>query len=260
MSACGPSPEELAATSAAETVAAASPTPLPTSTPTATFTPTITPFPTSTPTPLPKPDAQAMIRWKDLDLPDGFYSVHPETEEIQEGKIALSLQFGDGSTVDYTISGSFVFIDGENPSQIIYGYAFPLSTSKQKDGFDAYTQNYLKSSTSTGYNIPQNLISTIPGANDIGDLSAGVTAPYFSSMFSAPWQFSTISFRIESIGAVVFLRNDAGVPSPVSITKVARVYADSIQQANISCKLISVEPVTSSDIPTFIFEAEGFYP
>lgn len=47
LSACGPSPEELAATSAAETAAAATNTP--------TITPTMTPTPTSTPTPTPTP-------------------------------------------------------------------------------------------------------------------------------------------------------------------------------------------------------------
>jgi hypothetical protein len=49
LSACGPSPEELAATSAAETAAAATNTPIPTSTPKATQTPT--PTPTITPKP-----------------------------------------------------------------------------------------------------------------------------------------------------------------------------------------------------------------
>jgi len=45
LSACGPSPEELAATSAAETAAAATKTPKPTTTPTFTPTPTQTPVP-----------------------------------------------------------------------------------------------------------------------------------------------------------------------------------------------------------------------
>jgi hypothetical protein len=218
----------------------------------------LTPIPTSTP--LPKPDAQAMIKWKDLDLPDGFYAVPPETEEIQKGTIALSLQFSDGSTVDYSISGSFVFIDGENPSQIIYGYAFPLTTSKHRDGFDTFTKNYLKSTTSAGYNIAEDMISTIPGANDIGDFSTGVTAPYISSIFGTPWQFSNIAFRVDDIGVFVFVRNDMNVESPIDINKVAQVYADSIQHPYPSCRLVSVEPDTSSQFPTFIFEADGFYP
>ena len=59
LSACGPSKEELAATYAAETIAAASPTPTvkssetPTSSPTVTATPTSTPTPTLTSTPPP---------------------------------------------------------------------------------------------------------------------------------------------------------------------------------------------------------------
>jgi len=66
LSACGPSKEELAATSAAETIAAYTPTPTitptftptitPTPTPTFTPTPTYTPTPTGTPTPTPLPE------------------------------------------------------------------------------------------------------------------------------------------------------------------------------------------------------------
>jgi formylglycine-generating enzyme required for sulfatase activity len=57
LSACGPNKEELAATSAAETIAAASPTPTitPTYTPTVTPTPTNTPTPTTIPSPTPTP-------------------------------------------------------------------------------------------------------------------------------------------------------------------------------------------------------------
>jgi len=260
LSSCGPSPEELAATAAAETKAAATNTPIPTLTPIPTKIPTLTPIPTSTSTPLPKPDAQAMIRWKDLDLPGGSFSVDPETENIQEGKIAMSLEFGDGSTVDYITAGSFVFIDDMNPSQIIYGYAFPLPTSKHREGFDANTQNYLKSSTSTGFGIPINSISTISGANDIGDLSAGVTATYLSHLFGVPWQISMISFRIDSIGSLVFVRNDVSVKSPVNIKKVARVYASSIQNPISSCQFKNVTPVEGAAWPLYDYQTGGFYP
>lgn len=57
LNACGPSPEELAATSAVETIAAASPTPLPTDTPTPTGTSTETPTPTDLPSPTITPTA-----------------------------------------------------------------------------------------------------------------------------------------------------------------------------------------------------------
>jgi hypothetical protein len=170
----------------------------------------------------------------------------------------MSLQLGDGSTLDYIIAGSFVFIDDMNPSQIIYGYAFPLSTSKHKDGFDAYTQNFLESVMSTGFGIPLDSISTISGANDIGDLSAGVTAPY--SRLGVPWQVSEISFRIDSIGSFVFILNDVSVKSPVNIKKVARVYADSIQSPQKTCQITAIKPDLNASVPTFDFEAEGFYP
>jgi len=55
----GPSAEELASTHAAETAAAASPTPLPTDTPTVTATPTDTATPTSTHTPTQTPTVTA---------------------------------------------------------------------------------------------------------------------------------------------------------------------------------------------------------
>jgi hypothetical protein len=145
-----------------------------------------------------------------------------------------------------------------NPSQIIYGYAFPLSTSKHKDGFDAYTQNFLESVMSTGFGIPLDSISTISGANDIGDLSAGVTAPY--SRLGVPWQVSEISFRIDRIGSFVFILNDVSVKSPVNIKKVARVYADSIQSPQKTCQITAIKPDLNASVPTFDFEAEGFYP
>jgi hypothetical protein len=57
LGACGPSVQNLASTSAAETIAAASPTPLPTDTPKPTNTPTETAVPTDTPIPTDTPTA-----------------------------------------------------------------------------------------------------------------------------------------------------------------------------------------------------------
>jgi hypothetical protein len=84
LAACGPSPEELEATSAAETAAAATSTPTITPTFTPTPTPTLTPLPSNTPqptlTPSPAPEA--------IDGPKLPYSmVWPgyAPEEIWEG-------------------------------------------------------------------------------------------------------------------------------------------------------------------------------
>jgi len=69
-----------------------------------------------------------------------------------------------------------------------------------------------------------------------------------------------ISFRVDKIGAWVFVRNKADIQSPISVENVARIYASSIQQPMEYCKLVSVEPDMNADMPTFDIEAEGFYP
>jgi formylglycine-generating enzyme required for sulfatase activity len=89
LSACGPSKEELAATSAAETIAAASPTPTNTPTPTPTFTPTPTPTPTPTNTPTPTPLPQ--IGDTLVSKVDGMVLMYVPAGEFQMGSSA-----GDG--------------------------------------------------------------------------------------------------------------------------------------------------------------------
>lgn len=258
--ACGPSPEELEATSAAETKSAASSTPTFSPADTAVPTPTLTPSPEPSSTPLPGPDPLAMLHWKDLDLPAGFYSIHPSIEEVEEGRTAISLELGDGDTLDYIISGSFVFVDDRNPSQILYGYAFPLPTFKHRDVFDIYTESYLGSSIGAGFGVTADSINPIPGADQIGNASAGVTAPYNSSMFGAPWQVSVISFRVQLVGAKVFLRHAATVQAPLDILEAAQVYAESLQFPQKTCQITSVNPDLTAAVPTFDFEADGFYP
>ena len=86
MSACGPSPEELAATAIAETAAIATniptitltPTPLPTPTETPTLTPTLTPIP-PTPPDLHQifPDICQRIRIKRMSVGISFHLMHP---------------------------------------------------------------------------------------------------------------------------------------------------------------------------------------
>lgn len=254
---CGPSPEELAATSAAETAAAASPTPLPTSTPTPTFTPT--PTPTLTPTPLPDPDPKAMLKWREVGFPDGIIAIPPGVRGVEEGAYAFSLIINDGSIKEYYISGSFAFNDDlDDPSQLIYGYTVLLPSSKDREAFDDFNLNYMDLTLSSAVGVSISSVSDLSGSESIGDLSVGVTTQYDRQ--GELWQFSIVSFRVDDIGAWVFIRNDASISSPVNAVKVASVYADSIQRPVVSCKLTSVEPDTSNDVPTFIFDAEGFYP
>ena len=81
LSACGPSREELAATAAAETIAAYTPTPTRTATatptvtptPTSTFTPTPTATSTRTVTPTPTETLTPTITPTPTDTPEGYY-------------------------------------------------------------------------------------------------------------------------------------------------------------------------------------------
>jgi len=257
LSACGPSPEELAATSAAETAAAATSTPAitPTSAPTLTPKPTLTP----TPTPVPEPDSKAMLKWREAGFPDGFFAIPPGMRGVEEGANAFSLIADDGSLLEYTISGSFAFNDDfDDPSQMIYGYSVLLPTAKDRNTFDTLDADTLRAVMSNGFGVSFDSVSVIVGAGNIGDHSAGVTTEY--NRQGELWQVGFVSFRVDDIGAWVFIRNEAGVPSPVSIAQVARIYADSIQRPVIPCKLTSVEPDLSAAEPTFNIVAEGFYP
>ncbi|MCK4490653.1 MAG: hypothetical protein KAU23_10350, partial [Anaerolineales bacterium] len=200
-----------------------------------------------------------MIKWRDVGFPDGIIAIPPGAMGIKEGAYAFNLKTSDGSNLDYFISGSFAFIDDlDDPSQMIYGFTALLPSSKDKDAFDDFNLNDLSILLSNGLGVPLNSVSSITNAKGIGNLSAGVKTQY--NRQGETWQISMVSFRAKGIGAWVFVRNNANLQSPVVAEKVARVYANSIQQPEISCKLISVESDTNADVPTFNFEAEGFYP
>ena len=251
LSSCVPSPEKLAATIVAGTAAAATSTPTKTPTPITTSTPT--------PTPTPKPDSKAMLKWREVGFPDEIIAIPPDSMGVEEEAHAFSLETWDGSTRDYYISGGFAFIDDwEDTILIIYGFTALLPSSNDRDAFDNFTLEHLYFLISSLTEVPQNSVSQIKNAKDIGDVSNGVTTQYNKQ--GETWEISLVSFRVNGIGAWVFILNDASMPSPVSIEKVALVYADSIQRPVIPCKFISIEPDTTSDVPTFIFEAEGFYP
>ena len=231
------------------------PSPMVTSTPepTATLEPTVTPLPpTSTPvpantqrptsTPLPSPDAKAMIAWKELRLPGEFETFSPEAIGIQEGANAFTLTDG----TEYNISGSFLFANGENPNTLIYGYTILLPTDEDRQIFDQLIDNV---ENSTGYEL-----TTPEDAGDIGDYSKGATGEVGDEHFTA------ISFRIDNIGASVFLRHKLTDEPGIEAKDVARVYARSIEQPTQYCAIKSASAVPGADIPTFEVEAEGFYP
>ena len=221
----------------------------PTNTPEPTDTPpppTRTPIPTSPPpptaTPFPDRNPKAMIAWKDLGLPRKFKAFSPEAIGMQEGANAFTLSSGE----KYNIAGSFLFANGDNPDTKIYGYTLTLPTSAKRGVFDQLiedVQNY-------GGLRDYELLSGI----DIGNHSKGATGILDNQ------SLTIIAFRMDNIGAVVFLRHGLRVDPGIDAVHVAQVYAKSIDESTPYCKITSVRAVPGVEIPTFEVEAEGFYP
>ena len=256
LSACGPSPEELAATSAAETAAAATSTP--TITPTSTSLPTPTPSPTATPTPV--PDPEAMIQWKELGLPSGYTSQSPASIGVDEGDIAMGYVREDGSQIIYPIVSSFAFSNEWPEGLVGYTALFPneedieffdesmLSLDDQLEGIIQYSYNIFDFSEA----------AFIPEAEGFGDKSAGVEIEY--SFTGTTYKMYLFRFRIGDIGGNVILRHKADEESFIDITDLGRIYIQSILNPTDSCELISVNAVEGETWPVYDIEAKGFYP
>jgi len=257
LSACGLSPEELAATSSAETAAAASPTPLPTSTPTPTFTPTPTPTPTLTPTPLPGPDAKAMINWEALNLPEGYLSFDHELG-FGEGDWIMAAQMEDGTQIDYYIESIFTF--AEQWPEAAYGWTVIYPTEFDKDVLDAYIEIFPDQLAGIVTGFGASLISLIDNTeySDIGDNSAEAWAVYV--LDGNWWSFWGATFRIDNIGGFVFLRHSFGDEQFMEIGDLAQIYAQSIEIPTYSCNFTTITPDSDSDLPAFEYKVEGFYP
>lgn len=158
LAACGASPEVVTAT----LTSTYTPFPTPTIIPSA--TPTLVPLPTSTPTPvpLPGPDAKAMIPWKELGLSDDFWAFSASSTGIEEGANAFTLSNGTA----YNIAGSFVFANGENPTQKVYGYTIPLPKEADQKVFDRAIIDQIEGFGGLG-------LAALDTANDIADHSKG---------------------------------------------------------------------------------------
>ncbi len=245
--ACGPSQAALnsTATVAAAALFATQTARAPTPTPTPTQTPTLT----VTPTPTPQPDPNAMIAWKDLQLPADFVAISPKGFGIDKGAPGYTLNTGN-TTVSTTIEGSFVFTDADQ-TQFVFGYTMKLPTKKDRDAFDALLT------------MLPDFLASVPGAN-VSSLpvklridARGATATYKRSGIA--WRKDQVAFRIGNIGTFVFVSHPDAVV-PVDVETVAQVYADSIQKALQSCKLVSITPVEGAAWPSYDIVAEGFYP
>jgi len=257
--ACGPSPEELAATSAAETAAAATSTPTitPTSTPTLTPTPTQTP----TPTPIPDPDPKAMIDWKALNLPVGYRSLDPYEFGFGEGDWILGYILEDGTQVDYTIESSFVF--GEAWPEVAYGWTLLFPTDFDVDVLDWYIDNFASQlagivETSQGQLLTIVDDSDYPEYTIVGDKSSEAWAVYIAD--GGFWSLFGAAFRIDNIGGFVFLRHPFESDHFMEIGDLARIYAESIETPAYHCGFTSITPALDYDLPAFEYLVEGFYP
>jgi hypothetical protein len=223
----------------------------PTETPKPTDTllpPTRTPVPTATPyltaTSFRVRDPKAMIAWKELGLPANFEAFSPEAIGMEEGAIAFT--YGKKS---YKISGSFLFANGGNIStQRVYGYTVSLPTESDRQVFDGLIDSVEDYGGASGMKV-------LEDSTDIGNHSKGATGKLDDND-----DFTVICFRIDDIGACVFLRHKPTVKSGINPLQVARVYAKSIDESTSYCKITSVKPVQNSSIPTFRIKAEGFYP
>ena len=252
LSACGPSPEEQAATAAVLTAAAATSTPLPTSTPAPTFTPTPTQTPTPTPTPV--PDAGTMIDREELALPSSYQVNSPDMWGIQKGAFAYR-----APNKTYYIENSFVFGDIER-EELVFGYTVDLSGKSDIEVIDDMLSDYWDGAEE-GYSTAGRTIlgsSQLPGAENIGDKSSGFRVEYMAG--TTHILLEQVGFRIGDIYAIAVVKNFQGADPFISAIDVARVYASSIQNPIFSCQLKNVTPVEGAAWPSYDYQAEGFYP
>jgi len=259
LSACGPSPEELAATSGAETKAAATSTPLPSSTPRPTSTPT--PTPTFTPTPIPEPNAKAMINWEVLNLPAGYLTLDAYELGFGEGDWIMGIQQEDGTQIDYTVEGSFVF--GKAWPEAAYGWTVLFPSDFDLEVLDWYIDNFASQLAGIVENSQGQLISMVDNSEDskysvIGDNSSEAWSVYIAD--GQFWVLWGAAFRIDNIGGFVFLRHPFENEEFIEIGNLAQTYAQSIETPIHGCNVTTITPDSDSDLPAFEYIVEGFYP
>ncbi len=212
--ACGPSQEELDATStkvAADIFATqTAQAPTATSTPTATLTPTVTP--TATITPIPLSDAVLTIK----DLPSGFrvqsladFNVGPEIGVALFGEEVLS---------------GFAFMIETDDFEVIVGQTEFLASMDQRVLFDEMAPNFPAMLIDVVVQLITGEIAqskeVIPDLDDIGNVSGGATA----NIGGEPaMRMDVLFLRRENIGAYIWtLYFDGDVPL-ISITDAAHI-------------------------------------
>lgn len=277
--ACGPSQAQLDGTATqsalaiqgTQTAEAPTSTPIHTNTPTATTTPTETPTPTATytptptltPTPTPDPDPNAMLDWQQLNLSPQIVSIAPGTLGIEQGAMAFSYTENDEPII-YPIEGNFAFMDENEQENTIFGYTTLLPEKVDQDRYDGF----ISVSGDPGFNIYM-IENQFPGSTDIqsdelplgenlGDESAGASTSY--SLGGNDIRVDTYIFRIDDVGATVYVRYLQGSEPPVSVDQLAQVYAESIRQGLQICSLVSITHVGEELEANYQIDAEGFFP
>jgi hypothetical protein len=252
--ACGPSQESLDATATknAEQISMTQTA----EAPTATLTPKPTSTETPTPSPTPIPDAKAMLRWQDLYLPITFKSFPPSNIGLEEGAIAYTTTF-ESNSVNYPVAGSFLFGD-EDANEFLYGYSILFSTAQDREGFNDLMNDFeyfvgtqFSSYLNYGY-------ESLTDMNNMGDLSKGASATFTYN--NTKYRVDEVAFRAGKIAAFVFSRYSDGIDPSIEIGELARIYAESILNPPLPCRLTLVEAEKGATWPSYHFIAEGFYP
>lgn len=235
LSACGPSEEEVNATTTQiaaniyETQTAEAPTftPTPTVTPTPvpTDTPTPTPVPTDTPTPIPTDTPTITpsptpgleeIGVKLSDLPPTYEELPPEVMEFYAG---AGFQSFFDSSFAYT---------SDDPVEVVMGFVDRFESEFEKSVFDNQIQDpeILAVSMLSGFGLSslddENVVDymELSDLSDIGEMSAGISLAVDQD--GAILVFDLISFRQGDIGVIMMVLYPYGQEPTADVADLAR--------------------------------------
>ena len=206
-----------------------------------------------TPTQFPK----AMIDWEALNLPFGFESFYPKSIGIEEGVVAYS--GGEGvQRIEIPIVNSFYFADDLYENEI-YGYAFVTPKNREQSFINHLITNIMDITEVVVLDgIKAKDVSELNEINNIGDKSSAVTMLF--PIEDKRVRLEQMLFKMGDIGGSVFIRYIDGKQPPTKVDKLAEVYARSINNSFMSCKILSITPITDYEYPAFQINAGGFYP
>lgn len=191
-------------------IATSTDTPAPAATSTSTPAPTATPPPTpASPTPGPAAPATPLLDLSDVVLT--VKDLDPVFQEMSPEELGLNPE--DMSQGGFTIESLFLFMASE-PLEFVMGFTTLLPTQLERTGFDVVVNqpDLLLSSFISGMGATEVLEQDeLPGLDDIGDASAGLTV--VADMQGIPMRIDAAVFRRDVAGAFVFVMYlDGGTP------------------------------------------------